>query len=301
MKLEIVMLMCVVAALPCFALVQNGGCTEKPGYVGNSNRIGIASFTKCSLLVTDSDGRLELPCRFLLEDETHGGKCEDVVLSSVLTEKRSRLNGIPEHWMNRTYIVSDTHTKIGPLQIEKEEDPIDVIYILKESGIAGGGEKDYVLYRKEYEKYFRYLRSDANDPDFWRARLCRNNIDYRIVPLCACGDQFVVTNLHDKSSNFQKTILMYSKDSEGYMLKQIILSGDYIYRGGEFRSDPASAEMRRMFKSSRSVMSESGDGIMEIGRGVLDCGKALEYKVYKQTSNECFRIELAVDGKTCNS
>lgn len=295
MKLWISIFVFVAVMLPNFSVAHNDTYVDKSGFLSNSNRFAIAAFSKYSLWVTDIDGRLELPCHFILKPEEVGDKCESLVLSSVLTEERLRMDGRQQQCTNRICVLSEPSTLIGSLLIEKEESPVDVVYTLKEAiNDMDNKKEDHILYRKDSENFYRYLRSDKTNPNYWRIRLGGNNIDYRIVPLCVLGSQFVITNQHDKSSNFKKTILKYSKDHEGYILKQMILCGKNDCQGKELFPASSSAEMRRMFKRTKSVKREFGDAIMEEGSGLLDCGELIEYEVYRQVSNESFRIELRI-------
>ena len=191
--------------------------------------------------------------------------------------------------------------QIDSLLLDVSEYPLDVDIIAKQGG-GSGDSPDMVLYQKVPEKYFRYLCSSETGTDYWWALMLGKRVEYRIWPVCSEGDEYVVEYGDIKSKYFSKMTLAYARCDDGFRLRNVIITGDYSYKGAPLKTDPASDEIRRAFSESRSQLFENHeDGIVETGCGVLESQKKVKYAVYDQTADELFKvvIEICEEKETC--
>ena len=183
---------------------------------------------------------------------------------------------------------------VDSLVFDMEESPGDVVVV---AGQGGGvvGSQDLVLYQMLPEKYFRYLCSNEAGGDYWRTRMLGKRIEYRIWPVCCEGDEYIVEYSDIKSRYFSKMTLIYARCGDSFRLRNVIIAGDYSYKGAPLKSDPATAEIRGDFFESRSRLCENYvNGIVETGCGVLRSQKKVKYTVYEKTANERFKIVIEI-------
>ncbi|MGN0847270.1 MAG: hypothetical protein ACI4RA_07795 [Kiritimatiellia bacterium] len=285
---------------------------DGPGYLVKADRYSIADFSTCRLVVTETDGVGELPCRFVYQPEAGGSRCEQIELSSVLTESGRRHDRdspdtapVPHDFFASAdgSCPMPEHLQIGILGLELEGSPIHAVLATKDAGLDTRGRPDSLLYRKIPERFFRYTRSSETNACFWNIRLVGKRIDYRICPIDFSGDDLDMEVADVRSPYFTRMALKYRRKGGDFRLRGITLTGNHVYRGGLWeRSDPAALEVRRICVNSNSTISLGEDDacrIVETGRGVLKSRATVQYKMFRQTANEPFKVELAVcDGGT---
>lgn len=59
---------------------------DKAGFLGNSNRWALATFSKATLAVCEQEGKFKLPCRFSFVPGIGKDRCREIILSSISTE-----------------------------------------------------------------------------------------------------------------------------------------------------------------------------------------------------------------------
>jgi hypothetical protein len=273
---------------------------DKSGFLINSNRCALATFSDCTLRAIDSDGKIQLPCCFSYRPCIGGDRSRQIVFSSVNTEsvlssekKLECLSGMgdadKQHPMPKCL-------KIGILNLEMEDDPRDIILTVREKENYGNCNGcDLLLYRRLPEVYFRYFRSSDNDRDYWMVNVLGTRIDYRIHPVDVFRDDFLVEYTDIKSRFFSKIQLRYVKVNDDFCLKRIILSGDHMYQADPLKSDPAASEVKSMFvKSNSCKIKGDARGVVENGYGILKSKRKLTYNVFRQDDKEKFKVEIDI-------
>lgn len=291
----------VAVVLTAFAMILRAEerlfAIDKAGFLCNSNRFALATFSKATLTVVELEGELKLPCRFSFVPGIGKDRCTEINFSSTLVES-SRKRGEQPGFIKGKVVASDIPAipkklHIAPLVLDVSEYPSDVDIVATQGGV--GGTRDMVLYQKVPEKYYRHLCSSETDREYWSTLMLGKRIEYRIWPVCCTGEEFVVEYNDIKSKYFSKMTLTYSRCGEDFRLTKVIITGDYSYKGVPLKADPASCEICRCFaKSSTRYLENHENGIVETGCGVLNSQQKVKYTVYDQTADERFKVVIEV-------
>ena len=279
--------------------VEKQFAIEKAGFLGDSNRWTLAKFSKATLTVGEHDGKFKLPCRFSFVPQLGKDGCAEINFSSTLVESSRKNGGHPKRVMEKATACNafpfPKLLQIDTLVFDVSEYPLDVDIIAKQGG-GSGGSLDMVLYQKVPEKYYRYLCSNETGSDYWWVLMLGKRVEYRIWPVCCEGDEYIVEYSDIKSMYFSKMTLIYARYGHSFRLRNVIITGDYSYKGAPLKRDPATDEIRRDFFESRSHLCEEnyGNGIVETGCGVLRSQKKVKYTVYEKTANERFKIVIEI-------
>ena len=271
---------------------------DKAGFLGNSNRWTLANFAKATLAVGEHDGKFKLPCRFSFVPGFGKDRCTEINFSSTLTESSRKKGEQLKSAMEKVAAYNSSplpkHLQIDALVLDVSEYPLDVDIIAKQ-GDGNGDSPDMVLYQKVPEKYYRYLCSSETGSDYWWALMLGKRVEYRIWPVCCEGDEYIVEYSDIKSMYFSKMTLTYARCGDGFRLRNVIITGDYSYKGAPLKKDPASGEIGRDFYESRSHLCENHeDGIVETGCGVLRSQKRVKYTVHEKTADEQFKVVIEI-------
>jgi len=278
--------------------VEKQFAIEKAGFLGDSNRWTLAKFSKATLTVGEHDGKFKLPCRFSFVPQLGKDGCAEINFSSTLVESSRKNGGHPKRVMEKATACNafpfPKLLQIDTLVFDVSEYPLDVDIIAKQGG-GSGGSLDMVLYQKVPEKYYRFLCSNETGSDYWWVLMLGKRVEYRIWPVCCEGDEYIVEYSDIKSRYFSKMTLIYARYGHSFRLRNVIIAGDYSYKGAPLKRDPATDEIRRDFFESRSHLCENYvNGIVETGCGVLRSQKKVKYTVYEKTANERFKIVIEI-------
>ena len=271
---------------------------DRAGFLTDTNRVAFATFSRATLAVDEQGEKYRLPCRFSFAPGIGQDKCREIRFSSVSIMKGKKVvrqqKAVSEKKVSDSRAPLPKTLLVDSLVFDMEESPGDVVVV---AGQGGGvvGSQDLVLYQMLPEKYFRYLCSNEAGGDYWRTRMLGKRIEYRIWPVCCEGDEYIVEYSDIKSRYFSKMTLIYARCGDSFRLRNVIIAGDYSYKGAPLKSDPATAEIRGDFFESRSRLCENyGNGIVETGCGVLRSQKKVKYTVYEKTANERFKIVIEI-------
>lgn len=271
---------------------------DRAGFLTDTNRVAFATFSRATLAVDEQGEKYRLPCRFSFAPGIGQDKCREIRFSSVSIMKGKKVvrqqKAVSEKKVSDSRAPLPKTLLVDSLVFDMEESPGDVVVV---AGQGGGvvGSQDLVLYQMLPEKYFRYLCSNEAGGDYWRTRMLGKRVEYRIWPVCCEGDEYIVEYSDIKSRYFSKMTLIYARCGDSFRLRNVIIAGDYSYKGAPLKSDPATAEIRRDFFESRSRLCENyGNGIVETGCGVLRSQKKVKYTVYEKTANERFKIVIEI-------
>ena len=271
---------------------------DRAGFLTDTNRVAFATFSRATLAVDEQGEKYRLPCRFSFAPGIGQDKCREIRFSSVSIMKGKKVvrqqKAVSEKKVSDSRAPLPKTLLVDSLVFDMEESPGDVVVV---AGQGGGvvGSQDLVLYQMLPEKYFRYLCSNEAGGDYWRTRMLGKRVEYRIWPVCCEGDEYIVEYSDIKSMYFRKMTLIYARCGDSFRLRNVIIAGDYSYKGAPLKSDPATAEIRGDFFESRSRLCENyGNGIVETGCGVLRSQKKVKYTVYEKTANERFKIVIDI-------
>ena len=271
---------------------------DRAGFLTDTNRVAFATFSRATLAVDEQGEKYRLPCRFSFAPGIGQDKCREIRFSSVSIMKGKKVvrqqKAVSEKKVSDSRAPLPKTLLVDSLVFDMEESPGDVVVV---AGQGGGvvGSQDLVLYQMLPEKYFRYLCSNEAGGDYWRTRMLGKRIEYRIWPVCCEGDEYIVEYSDIKSMYFSKMTLIYARYGDSFRLRNVIITGDYSYKGAPLKSDPATAEIRGDFFESRSQLCENyGNRIVETGCGVLRSQKKVKYTVYEKTANERFKIVIEI-------
>lgn len=271
---------------------------DRAGFLTDTNRVAFATFSRATLAVDEQGEKYRLPCRFSFAPGIGQDKCREIRFSSVSIMKGKKVvrqqKAVSEKKVSDSRAPLPKTLLVDSLVFDMEESPGDVVVV---AGQGGGvvGSQDLVLYQMLPEKYFRYLCSNEAGGDYWRTRMLGKRVEYRIWPVCCEGDEYIVEYSDIKSRYFSKMTLIYARCGDSFRLRNVIIAGDYSYKGAPLKSDPATAEIRGDFFESRSRLCENyGNGIVETGCGVLRSQKKVKYTVYEKTANERFKIVIEI-------
>lgn len=269
---------------------------DKSGFLVDSNRFALATFSKATLTVGEMNGEFKLPCRFSFVPGIGKDRCNEIIFSSTSIEASKRGSNQPEY----ENLDASEHSpmpkllQIKSLVFDVNEHPFDVDMVVKQ-GVGGVDSRDMVLYQRVPENYFRYLCSSEAGGNYWWTRMLGKRVEYRIWPICCPGDEFVVEDNNISSKHFGKMTLVYARCGADFRLKNIVLSGDYAYKGGMLKVDPATLEMRSDFAESKAAFCENHEsGIIERGSGVLRSQIKVKYTVYEQNVSEHFKVVIEI-------
>lgn len=271
---------------------------DRAGFLTDTNRVAFATFSRATLAVDEQGEKYRLPCRFSFAPGIGQDKCREIRFSSVSIMKGKKVvrqqKAVSEKKVSDSRAPLPKTLLVDSLVFDMDESPVDVVVV---AGQGGGviGSQDLVLYQMLPEKYFRYLCSNEAGGDYWRTRMLGKRIEYRIWPVCCEGDEYIVEYSDIKSMYFSKMTLIYVRYGHSFRLRNVIITGDYSYKGTPLKRDPATDEIRGDFFESRSRLCENyGNGIVETGCGVLRSQKKVKYTVYEKTANERFKIVIEI-------
>lgn len=223
---------------------------DRAGFLTDTNRVAFATFSRATLAVDEQGEKYRLPCRFSFAPGIGQDKCREIRFSSVSIMKGKKVvrqqKAVSEKKVSDSRAPLPKTLLVDSLVFDMEESPGDVVVV---AGQGGGvvGSQDLVLYQMLPEKYFRYLCSNEAGGDYWRTRMLGKRVEYRIWPVCCEGDEYIVEYSDIKSRYFSKMTLIYARCGDSFRLRNVIIAGDYSYKGAPLKSDPATAEIRGDF------------------------------------------------------